>query len=136
MKKELFLKIGGYIELILGISHIASGLFPQPIPSISAEYFDFLNLAGSAIGILLATMGAFTLLLLRNGNAKSIENLIHCQSVLWVARFLLELRYPVSIPMEEADPGAIVITIVVLTMMVFLISSIFTFSDKRMSINK
>lgn len=131
MKSKLFLRMGGYAEVILGIAHIA-GIFFQPESSpIPADYQNLLNLSGASVGILLTTMGMLTFLMLKNGNNKSIENITHCQSALWACRVFLEFIFPATVPVNNINPAPIVMLVITTTMLLFLFSSIFTLIDSK-----
>lgn len=111
--KKLLLIIGS-IEILVGLLHFFMPLFFTksesflPLPNIEMNY---LLLVTYAVGILLIAFGATTILLSKK--TKELGKILYfymiIQSVLWTARVILELMYPVELEMFGIKPFTIIV---------------------------
>ena len=111
--KKLLLIIGS-IEILVGLLHFFMPLFFTKsesfllLPNIEINY---LLLVTYAVGILLIAFGATTILLSKK--TKELRKILYfymiIQALLWTARVILELMYPVELEMFGIKPFTIIV---------------------------
>jgi len=111
--KKLLLIIGS-IEILVGLLHFFMPLFFTKsesfllLPNIEMNY---LLLVTYAVGILLIAFGATTILLSKK--TKELGKILYfymiIQALLWIARVILELVYPVELEMFGIKPFTVIV---------------------------
>jgi len=111
--KKLLLIIGS-IEILVGLLHFFMPLFFTKsesfllLPNIEMNY---LLLVTYAVGILLIAFGATTILLSKK--TKELGKILYfymiIQALLWTARVILELMYPVELEMFGIKPFTVIV---------------------------
>ncbi len=111
--KKLLLIIGS-IQILVGLLHFFMPLFFTKsesfllLPNIEMNY---LLLVTYAVGILLIAFGASTILLSKK--TKELGKILYfymiIQALLWTARVILELVYPVELEMFGIKPFTVIV---------------------------
>ncbi|MCF6244489.1 MAG: hypothetical protein L3J43_05580 [Sulfurovum sp.] len=106
--------IAGTIEVLVGLLHFFMPLFfdkSETFIQLADIEMNFLLLLTYAVGILLVAFGATTILLARK--QKELEKILYfyliIHSLLWTARIVLELLYPVNLEMFGVKPFTLVV---------------------------
>ena len=101
--------IAGIIEVLVGLLHFFMPLFFDKSESFSRlpmVEMDYLLLVTYAVGILLVSFGATTILFARRH--KALHEILYLylmiQTILWTVRVILELLYPVGLEMFTLKP--------------------------------
>ena len=112
IKKSLL--IAGLVEIAAGLSHFGMPYFAYQTEGFSFLHQDGLNfttLCIFAVGILLIAFGSLTILL--SLKAEATSEVLHyytlIKSFLWSARIILEIMYPVNIPLFFIKQPVIVV---------------------------
>lgn len=126
------LQIAGTMEVIIGIAHFGMPYFAFQSPGFSQlnpEASDFITLCILAIGILLVGFGlitTFTATVAADAN-KALQTYTLIKACLFGARIILEILYPVSIPLFLiATPSTWVMTLLIVVWVLFVVSAILT----------
>ncbi len=133
MEKQLkllkqILYVAGAIEIAVGLLHFAMPEFAYRAKGFSLlqqSEIDFVTLVIFSVGILLIAFGSLTMLF-----AKKIESTVELlyyylmiKTVLWTARVVLELLYPVNLRMFNVEPfTTVVLPGLVVELLLFVIS--------------
>jgi len=108
-KMQILILIAGFIEVLVGLLHFFMPLFfdkSEGFLHLSSVEMDYLLLVTYAVGILLVAFGATTILL--SSKQKELGRILYfyimIQTILWTARVLLEILYPVGLEMFSLKP--------------------------------
>ena len=108
-KIKSLLITAGTIEILVGLLHFAMPYFiyqSNGFRHLTNIESDFVLLVTYAVGILLIAFGATTLLFTKK--QKELGLLLYyyliIQSILWTARVILELIYPIKLDMFGVQP--------------------------------
>lgn len=109
------LTIAGVIEIAVGLLHFAMPAFYHRSPALADlpdQDDDFIALVTFAVGILLIAFGATTLLFARRPHLHLdlLVPFLIIKTVLWTARLLLEIVYPVRLSMFGINPFTVIVT--------------------------
>jgi hypothetical protein len=132
-----FLLIAGVAEIAVGISHFAMPYFAyQSIGYSSLNYdeINFVTLCIFAVGILLIAFGILTVFFsLKKESAKGML-FYYCiiKSLLWLARIILEIIYPVKINLFYIEkPTMIILPLLFLVWLLFTLPAVFFMLSNR-----
>lgn len=106
---QLLLLLAASIEIAVGLFHFAMPYFAHKsagISRLSGAEEDFLVLVTFSTGILLIAFGSVTLMFARDPGASAgfLYPYLLIKSVLWAARLILEVLFPVRLEMFWIDP--------------------------------
>ena len=104
----------GIIEVLVGLLHFFMPLFfdkSEIFSRLPMVEMDYLLLVTYAVGILLVAFGATTILFARRHKAlyEILYLYLMIQTILWTARVILELLYPVGLEMFTLKPFTIIV---------------------------
>jgi len=129
-KIKTILLVAGIIEILVGLLHF--GMPPFLYQSTGFEQLnkiesDYLLLVTYAVGILLIAFGAVSILL--SLKIDQLREIIYyyliIKIILWTARVILEIIYPVSLEMFYIEPfTAIVLPGLIIELCLFLLCAI------------
>ena len=110
---KLVLMIAGIIEIIAGSAHFVMPYFiyqSKGFSFLTQNEIHFVVLGVLAVGILLIAFGILTILFSLRVDTKNELLFFYTiiQSFLWFARIILEILYPVKIPLFLIEQPAIV----------------------------
>jgi len=106
-KINLLLILAGIIEILVGSLHFAMPYFiyqSHGFMNLTNIESDFILLLTYAVGILLIAFGVTTLLLTKKELGFLLYYYLIIQSLLWTARVILELIYPIKLDMFGVQP--------------------------------
>ncbi len=133
---KTLLIVAAVVEIVVGLAHFGMPAFALKSPGIAASAeieSDFLTLLLLCVGILLIAFGACTLLLLRESVA--IQILFYytvIKSVLWLARVIIEVVYPVEVPLFHLEqPTLYILPMLVLEWLLFVAAAFLTAKQLR-----
>jgi hypothetical protein len=127
------LQIAGTIEVIIGAAHFGMPYFAFQLPGFSQlnpEASNFVSLCILAVGLLLVAIGLITVLVASTLAASNRALLVFLviKASLWSGRIVLEILYPVSIPLFFIkNPSTAVLTILMANWLLIVSSGIITF---------
>ena len=129
------LMTAGIIEIFAGLGHFAMPYFvyqSRGFSFLTQNEMNFATLGIFAIGILLIAFGAITISFALNVDASHELQCIYAavKSILWMARIILEIIYPIKISLFFIEKPTIVI--MPLLIAVFLL---FVFAVVLMALN-
>ena len=131
--KRLLL-IAGVAEIVVGLSHFGMPYFAyqaRGFALLSQKESDFVTLCVFAVGILLIAFGSVTILFALNARDEMVLPYAVIQSILWLARIILEIVYPVQVSLFHIEnPARVVMTLLVAEWLLFTLAAIFTAMDK------
>ena len=111
--KKLLLIIGS-IQILVGLLHFFMPLYfskSEAFLLLPSTEMSYLLLVTYAVGILLVAFGASTILL--SIKAKELGKILYfymiIQALLWTARVILELMYPVELEMFGIKPFTVIV---------------------------
>ena len=109
------LTIAGTVEIAVGLLHFAMPFYYRRSPALAdlpANDSDFVLLVTFAVGILLVAFGATTLWFARRPHAHLdiLVPYLVIKTLLWVARLVLEIVFPVRLSMFGIDPFTLIVT--------------------------
>ena len=123
------LLVAGVIEVIAGLSHFAMPHFAHQSKGFSLldqNELSFVNAGVFSVGILLMALGAFTIYLSRKEDI-STEVLLYygiIQSVLWLMRIVIEIVYPIKIPLFQIrQPTVFLLPLFIFEWLLFTIAT-------------
>ena len=132
-KIKSLLITAGTVEIFVGLLHFAMPYFiyqSNGFMHLTNIESDFVLLVTYAVGILLVAFGVTTILLSTQINVitKLIFYYVLIQIVLWIARIILELLYPLQLNMFYIEPfSAIVLPGLVIELSLFVIAVFFIY---------
>lgn len=124
---KAILWIAGIIEILIGFFH-----FGMPYFAYQAKGFSFLNqneinfitLCVFAVGILLIAFGSLTIILSLKAPIEILLYYSVTKSFLWLARIILEILYPVKIPLFFVEQPTITVVPLLIFEWLLFVSSV------------
>jgi hypothetical protein len=127
----------GVVEVVVGVSHFAMPYFAyhaKGFTLLNQHEINFVTLCVFAVGILLIAFGAVTICFSFNTHNEMLLPYTIIQSILWLARIIIEILYPVKIGLFWIrQPTNVVISLLILEWLLFVLSALWVTMNRRMS---
>lgn len=131
------LMIAGIIEILAGLAH-----FPMPHFVYQSKGFSLLNqneihlvtLCVFAVGILLIAFGAITISFVLKVDASNELHFIYAsiKSLLWLARIILEIIYPIKISLFFIEkPTTVIMPLLIIAFLLFVFSAVLIVLNRK-----
>jgi hypothetical protein len=124
------LLIAGIVEIVVGLSHFGMPHFAyqsKEFGLLNQDEINFVTLIVFAVGILLTAFGAVTVLI--SSKMEALKEILFSyaliKSILWLARIILELVYPVKIGLFWiAMPTNVIMPLLIIEWLLFVVSAV------------
>ncbi len=123
---KTLLIVAGVIEIVVGLAHFGMSAFTPKSPEIAASAQskpDSVTLLTLSVALLLMAFGACTLLLIRESvPAQILFYYTVIKSAFWLGRVILEVIYPVKVPLFSLEqPTLVILPILVIVWLLFVV---------------
>lgn len=134
--------IAGIVEIVMGLAHFAMPYFAYQSRGfifLHRDELNFITLCVCAVGILLIAFGILTVFfsLQTELSDKLILYYAVIKSFLWSARIILEILYPVKIPLFYIEqPTTAIMPLLIFEWLLFVFSAVLIILNRNKMSNK